>query len=89
MSGFNNEIHLDDLAQYEPKFFEILEHIFKTKDSEYAKAFYSSLYPIGDNIEFYIKQCENLLQNKNITNDILIRNLKESIDMDKRRLKTY
>ena len=33
MSGFNNEIHLDDLAQYEPKFFEILEHIFKTKDS--------------------------------------------------------
>ena len=55
MSGFNSEIHLDDLAQYEPKFFEILEHIFKTKDSEYAKAFYSSLYPIGDNIEFYIK----------------------------------
>ena len=88
MSAFNHEIHAKLLVAYESQFFEALTEIFKTKDSEYAKAFYNSLYPRDDNVDYYIEQCKKLLASEGI-NDILSKLLKESIDMDTRRQKTY
>jgi aminopeptidase N len=55
MSAFNHEIHAKHLQAYEPKFFEVLPEIFKSKDSEYAKGFYHNLYPRDDNVEYYIE----------------------------------
>lgn len=61
MAAFNHDIHLDRLKEYESKFFEVLPQIYKTKSSEYAKSFYSNLYPINDNIEYYQQKCQELL----------------------------
>ncbi|CAD8074386.1 unnamed protein product [Paramecium sonneborni] len=87
MKAFNHQIHLQQLLDYESKYFEALPTIFSTKSSEYAKEFYHYLYPINDNINDYIELCEKTLLKSQ--NDILTKFLKESIDADQRRQKTY
>ena len=57
MCGFNHECHLNDLVQYEKQYFDILPTIFKSKQPEYAKSFYTNLYPIGENIDYYLLRC--------------------------------
>ncbi|CAK77944.1 unnamed protein product (macronuclear) [Paramecium tetraurelia] len=87
MAAFNHKIYLEQLQTYEQKYFEALPTIFSTKSSEYAKEFYHSLYPINDNINSYIELCEKTLLKSQ--HDILTKFLKDSIDADQRRLKTY
>ena len=77
MAAFNHDIFEEELVEFEQRFYEVLPEIFATKESEYAKAFYSHLSPISDNIEFQQKEIERLLNSK-LESDVLIKVLKES-----------
>ena len=57
MAAFNHKFHLENLLNYESKFFEAFPLVFSTKSSEYGKVFYRNLYPINDNVSSYIEEC--------------------------------
>jgi hypothetical protein len=88
MVGFSHDRHYDDLIKYEKPFFDVLPHIFKTKNNEYAKSFYHNLYPKGENIPYYQERITELL-GLNLGNDVLTKCLRQSIDMEFRRQKAY
>ncbi|CAD8054197.1 unnamed protein product [Paramecium sonneborni] len=87
MRAFNHEKFIDQLGKYESRFFDIIVQVFETKESEYAKAFFNNLYPVGENLELYqLLSKEALAKTKN---DFLIKLLKESIDINDKRIKAY
>lgn len=53
MKAFNHENFINDLSEYETKFFDVIVDIFDTKEPEYSKAFFNNLFPIGENLEKY------------------------------------
>lgn len=88
MQGFNHESNLEQLGPFEARYYEALPKVFAEKSVDYAKAFYSSLEPIGERVEYYQEQISRLLATRGL-NDVLEKKLRNSYDMNQRRLKTY
>lgn len=87
MRAYNHERFVAELERSEAKFFEVIASIFESKEQEYAKTFYANLYPISDNLRMHVEKSEELL--KRVKNDFLIKLLKDSIDINLRRLRAY
>jgi len=90
MKGFNHESLLEHNKDFHNEFFENILQVFKDNEKEYAREYYHSLYPNGDDLEFYVKKTEELVGKIDPVKDAwLTKILKTSINDTKRRLKTY
>ena len=90
MGGFNHESLLEHNKEFHKQFFDTLLQVFENNDKEYSKAYYTSLYPNGDDLETYVAQTEALVGKIDPVKDAWLQKiLKTSINDTKRRLKTY
>lgn len=87
MAGFNSRKHYDELLQYKDKFFECILDVFETRSKEYAKTFFTYLFPISDDLEELIKKATEV--EKKAKSDILLKQIKEETDIMERRLRAY
>jgi len=89
MAGFMSSIHEDQVKSFQSKFFENVHHVFATKSKEYAKEFFSTLFPSGDNLKEFLEEV-NVLIGKTKSEDLaLTRQLNESKDDLQRRIKCH
>jgi len=91
MEGFmiNLEENLEEAEIYENLFFEDLFGVFKTQDKEYAKNFYDALFPRSDQLRVYDEKITKLIQNIPQNEASLLKQLRESNENLKRRMKAY
>jgi len=55
MSGFNNSRRFQDLQEYQDKFFDVIISVFALRSTDYAKTFYSHLFPVTDDLAYLHK----------------------------------
>mmetsp|Transcript_54844 Transcript_54844/g.63067 ORF Transcript_54844/g.63067 Transcript_54844/m.63067 type:complete len:81 (-) Transcript_54844:96-338(-) len=64
--------------------------VFRTEGREYAKTFYGSLFPSGDEIEDYLRKTNELLAKADPEKEAwLVKILKTKADDLRRKLKAY
>eukprot|EP00331_Platyophrya_macrostoma_P021169 CAMPEP_0176469934 /NCGR_PEP_ID=MMETSP0127-20121128/40167_1 /TAXON_ID=938130 /ORGANISM="Platyophrya macrostoma, Strain WH" /LENGTH=863 /DNA_ID=CAMNT_0017864155 /DNA_START=190 /DNA_END=2781 /DNA_ORIENTATION=+ len=90
MSGFNSVSRLEELKPYHDEFFNVVMEVFRTEGREYAKTFYGSLFPSGDEIEDYLRKTNQLLAKADPEKEAwLVKILKTKADDLRRKLKAY
>ncbi len=83
MTGFNHEHAAIELEEYIQPYFDNIIRLYEDFPKEYATAFFNYMFPISEDFDTLIEKCQKSLQLAK--SDTLIQNLKEKIDMLKRR----
>jgi len=87
MDGFKWSPHYAEIEKYNTLFFEKVLEVFKTRSREYARIFYTHLFPGGDKIKEHCEKVEKLITQVPLGEDSLLKILKESHDNLERRMK--
>ena len=77
MKGYNDSVK--DSQAHEQAFFDSVLEVFRTRQNNYAMAFYDHLFPVGENIQYYIQRVKELLE-KGKGQEWLVKSLQESLD---------
>jgi aminopeptidase N len=80
MSGFNWTNQRDLLEPYVGRFFEILPEVFRTRQREFAMAFFRNLFPAYRVERDILAQSQQVLQAAGEENPLLFRMLREAND---------
>jgi len=89
MSGFNSSIHEHELEKYQPLFFEVIQNVFGSRNKEYAKDFFDSLFPHGDHLNTFLDGVKHVLSKTKEDEKTLVKNLSGAKDDLERRIRCH
>jgi len=86
MRGYASAPALDK-KEFEKRFFDSVEDVFKTRSKHFAQQFFMSLMPGGENLKYYAERLSELLERA--SNDVMKKRVGIALDDVERKIRAY